>query len=82
MREMPTSQELTKIISKYNAVMPVRLEPAVPRPRVKHFTTEPLRSPKIHVKQFLYNTMTDKDDQIAQMHMLAESKFHGYNDIY
>ena len=29
---------------KDNAVTPVRLEPAAPRYRVKHSTTEPLRS--------------------------------------
>ena len=28
----------------HTAVMPVRLEPAAPRSRVKHSTTEPLRS--------------------------------------
>ena len=28
-----------------NAVTPVRLEPAAPRSRVKHSSTEPLRSP-------------------------------------
>ena len=28
----------------HNAVMPVRLVPAAPRSRVKHSTTEPLRS--------------------------------------
>ena len=28
----------------HNAVTPVRLEPTTPRPRVKHSTTEPLRS--------------------------------------
>ena len=28
----------------HNAVMPVRLEPATPRSRVNHSTTEPLRS--------------------------------------
>ena len=28
----------------HNAVTPVRLEPAVPRSRAKHSTTEPLRS--------------------------------------
>ena len=28
----------------HNAVTPVRLEPAAPRSRVKHSTTEPLRS--------------------------------------
>ena len=28
----------------HNTVTPVRLEPAAPRSRVKHFTTEPLRS--------------------------------------
>ena len=28
----------------HNAVMPVSLEPAAPRSRVKHSTTQPLRS--------------------------------------
>ena len=28
----------------YNAVVPVRFEPTAPRSRVKHSTTEPLRS--------------------------------------
>ena len=33
----------------HNAVTPVRLEPAAPRSRVKHSTTEPLRSLGIFV---------------------------------
>ena len=32
------------LLKDHNAVMPVRLEPAASRSRVKHFTTEPLRS--------------------------------------
>ena len=32
------------LLKDHNAVTPVRLEPAAPRPRVKHSTTEPLRS--------------------------------------
>ena len=31
-------------LKDHNAVTPVRLEPAAPRSRVKHSTTEPLRS--------------------------------------
>ena len=34
------------LLNDHNAVMPVRLEPADPRSRVKHSTTEPLRSLK------------------------------------
>ena len=36
----------------HNAVTPVRLEPAAPRARVKHSTTEPLRSLNNHYAQF------------------------------
>ena len=36
--------------------MPVRLEPAAPRPQVKHSTTEPLRSLKKQVP-LLHNTV-------------------------
>ena len=32
------------LLKDHNAVTPVRLEPATPRSRVKHSTTEPLRS--------------------------------------
>ena len=32
------------LLKDHNAVTPMRLEPAAPRPRVKHSTTEPLRS--------------------------------------
>ena len=32
------------LLKDHNAVAPVRLEPAAPRSRVKHSTTEPLRS--------------------------------------
>ena len=40
----------------HNAVMPVRLEPAAPRSRVKHSTTEPLRSQFKHVFWVLKRT--------------------------
>ena len=33
----------------HNAVTPVRLEPAAPRSRVKHSTTEPLRSLNVKI---------------------------------
>ena len=40
-----------------NAVMPMRLEPAAPRSRVKHSTTEPLRSLYFSCyKIYRYNT--------------------------
>ena len=32
------------MLKDHNAVTPVRFEPAVPRSRAKHCTTEPLRS--------------------------------------
>ena len=35
----------------HNAVTPVRLEPAALRSRVKHSTTEPLRSQKLLLRQ-------------------------------
>ena len=40
----------------HNAVTPVRLEPVAPRSRVKHSTTEPLRSLK--KKYFYFSTKT------------------------
>ena len=41
----------------HNAVTPVRLEPAAPRSRVKHSTTEPLRFHCVYVKTktYIYN---------------------------
>ena len=39
------SQEKCVLLKDHNAVKPVRLEPAALRSRVKHSTTEPLRSP-------------------------------------
>ena len=39
-----TKQELMRLAQGHNAVMPVGLEPATPRSRVKHSSTEPLRS--------------------------------------
>ena len=42
------------LLNDHNAVTPVRLEPAAPRSRVQHSTTEPLRSPP-----------DSTDDQIA-----------------
>ena len=38
------SQDKSVLLEYHNAVMPVRLEPAAPRSRVKHSTTEPLHS--------------------------------------
>ena len=38
------SQDKCVLLKDHNAVMPVRLEPADPRFRVKHSTTEPLCS--------------------------------------
>ena len=38
------SQDKYVLLKDHNAVTPVRLEPAAPRSRVKHSTTEPLRS--------------------------------------
>ena len=38
----------------HNAVTPMRLEPTAPRSRVKHSTTEPLRS---HVHELLVNCL-------------------------
>ena len=37
------------LVQGHDAVMPMRLEPAAPRSRVKHSTTEPLRSQYIIV---------------------------------
>ena len=39
-----TKQGLLCLAQGHNAVMPVRLETATPRPRVKRSTTEPLHS--------------------------------------
>ena len=55
------------MLKDHNAVTPVRLEPAAPRSRIKHCTTEPLRSHPFLVtytlilrnvvpKQYDYNT--------------------------
>ena len=38
------SQDKCVLLKDHNAVTPVRLEPAALRSRVKHSTTEPLRS--------------------------------------
>ena len=42
------------LLKDHNAVTPVRLEPAAPRSRVKHFTTEPLRSQTILFESLLH----------------------------
>ena len=42
----------------HNTVMPVRLEPAAPQSRVKHSTTEPLRS-LIHICVLFQKNITD-----------------------
>ena len=41
------SSDKCVLLKDHNAVTPVRLEPAAPRSRVKHSTTEPLRSPEL-----------------------------------
>ena len=38
------SNDKCVLLKDHNAVTPVRLEPAAPRSRVKHSTTEPLRA--------------------------------------
>ena len=38
------SKDKCVLLKNHNAVTPVRLEPAAPRSRFKHSTTEPLRS--------------------------------------
>ena len=38
------SKDKCVLLKDHNAVTPVRFEPAAPRSRVKHSTTEPLRS--------------------------------------
>ena len=38
------------LAQSHNRVMPVRLEPAIPRSRVKHSTTEPLHYLTLFVK--------------------------------
>ena len=40
------------MLKGHNAVTPVRLEPAASRSRVKHSTTEPLRSPYFLIYYF------------------------------
>ena len=46
-----TSTKLDKcvLLKDHNAVTPVRLELVAPRSRVKHSTTEPLRSLRVHL---------------------------------
>ena len=41
---LETPNDAQFLLKDHNAVTPVRLEPAAPRSRVKHSTTEPLRS--------------------------------------
>ena len=55
----------------HNAVMPVRLEPLAPRSRVKHSTTEPLRS--------LQNTCVNYNGQESN-HILGTKKYT-YRDL-
>ena len=42
--EQVLSKDKCVLLKDHNAVMPERLEPEAPRSRVKHSTTEPLRS--------------------------------------
>ena len=42
----------------HNTVIPVRLEPATPQPRVKHYTTEPLCS--LSTKMYVVDTQKSR----------------------
>ena len=46
----PDQTHLLFFLKDHNAVMPVRLEPATSRSRVKHSTTEPLRTYTLFVE--------------------------------
>ena len=48
--ETVLSYDICVLLKDHNTVMPVRLEPAASRSRVKHSTTEPLRSHGICTK--------------------------------
>ena len=62
------------LLKDYNAVMPVRREPAAPRYRVKHSTTEPLRSLQsvynakfgVHMNRLCYNWIMLKRDNFTK----------------
>ena len=49
------SKDKCVLLKDHNAVTPVMLEPAAPQSRVKHSTTEPLRSLRTCVKGALKN---------------------------
>ena len=52
-----TKQGLMCLAQGHNVVMPLRLEPAIPWSRVKHSTTEPLRS-QTSVCNYIYYSST------------------------
>ena len=51
----------------HNAVTPVRLEPAALRSRVKHSTTEPLRSHSIISTLFAYGNIVRYDTALVDL---------------
>ena len=55
-----------------DAVTPVRLEPAAPRSRVKHSTTEPLRSQELSMKKF-YNLGACPGQLHEDFHLLSNA---------
>ena len=55
------------LLKDHNAVTPARLEPAAPRSRIKHSTTEPMRSHILLVAGERYANNKGVD-QIARMH--------------
>ena len=61
------------LLKDHNAVTPVRLEPAAPRSRVKHSTTEPLRSRTVQ-------THLNITEQTLWLDVMRASCMHYYFD--
>ena len=59
----------------HNAVTPVRLEPAAPRSRVKHSTTEPLRSLPLDYKSiYECEGVCLEDHRLASLGLSSDDK--------
>ena len=58
----------------HNAVTPVRLNPAVPRSRVKHSTTQPLHSDLIYNETCLKRPQKDKTKLLKSCGSLMQVK--------
>ena len=78
-----TKQDLILLAKGHNAVTLVKLEPATPRPRVQHFSTEPLSSISHTVRKWpkltkLVLVLPVTNTTLKQQHFHEECKWKVY----